>query len=329
MELQRLLFSPYHFILADNPLPETMKQEYYQSSEQVKECEEESSHVSTELTLSSCEFQNETKKFQTRKTSFSSCCTPREELTLSFEFQTETKKLQTTETSFATITTPTELTHSCEFQTMTKNLPFQASETSFYTTTPTEELVKFLSNNDDQYPEQEVSTALKLCDESWISKKRKIAEERHWGGSRKLIKLSNDPWKIKKKLTESDLGHLSRLLVRSSLVKNHVLPFLGADCAREVESKGIQVIVWDKDTKSKHQLVFKQWRTSKSYVFIGMWHQDFVIRRELKQGDEIGLYWDSNTSMFNFCVLQRARMKQLSETFSVSLGYKKRNYVCF
>jgi hypothetical protein len=263
MEQQRL-FSPHHFILADNPLPETMKvAEYYHNSEKEKECEEERSHVSTELTLSS-------------------------------EFQTQTNQLQTNKTS------------------------------SFSTSTPTDELVNVIFSS-----QKEVSTALKLCDESWISKKRQ--EERHWGVSKTLRLCDQDPWKIKKKVTESDLGHLSRLLVRASLVKKHVLPFLGSDCGREVESKGIQVRVWDNDTKSKHHLVFKHWRTSKSYVFIGMWNQDFVIRRELKQGDEIGLYWDSNNFMFHFSVLQRARVKQrtISDSFSVSLGYSKKNYVCF
>ena len=44
--------------------------------------------------------------------------------------------------------------------------------------------------------------------------------------------------------------------------------------------------------------------TSKSYVFNGKWHEDFVARRKLKVGDIIGLYWDPCLSKFNFCVLQ-------------------------
>ncbi|XP_028780559.1 B3 domain-containing protein At2g33720-like [Neltuma alba] len=121
------------------------------------------------------------------------------------------------------------------------------------------------------------------------------------------LKLYEDPWKIKKTLTESDLGILSRLLLAADMVKRHILPMLGGEGARAAESEeGTQVRVWDTDTKSMHQLLLKRWSSSKSYVLIGKWSQDFVRRRELKKGDEIGFYWDPYTSLFNFCVLKRA-----------------------
>ncbi|KAK4257286.1 hypothetical protein QN277_006894 [Acacia crassicarpa] len=127
------------------------------------------------------------------------------------------------------------------------------------------------------------------------------------GGVSTTLKLYEDPWKIKKTLTESDLGISSRLLLATDLVKSQILPMLGLDHARAADSdEGTTVRVWDLDSKSMHHLVLKRWPSSKSYVFIGKWNQDFVRRRELKKGDEIGFHWDPYNSLFNFCVLQRA-----------------------
>ncbi|KAG6718027.1 hypothetical protein I3842_04G130400 [Carya illinoinensis] len=114
-----------------------------------------------------------------------------------------------------------------------------------------------------------------------------------------------DPWKIKKTLTESDLGNMSRLLLKTTWVRHHVLPFLDTDIIREVESEGIRINVWDHDFQSAHELVLKKWKTSKSYVLINMWHKDFVNRRNLKKGDVVGLYWDPSDSMLHFSVLLR------------------------
>ncbi|XP_040987812.1 B3 domain-containing protein At2g33720-like [Juglans microcarpa x Juglans regia] len=115
-----------------------------------------------------------------------------------------------------------------------------------------------------------------------------------------------NPWKIKKTLTESDLGNLSRLLLKTTWVRDHVLPFLDSDIIRsEVESdQGMRVKVWDQDSQSAHELVLKKWKTCKSYVLINGWHKDFVNRRNLKKGDVIGLYWDPFDSIFHFSVLQ-------------------------
>ena len=132
-------------------------------------------------------------------------------------------------------------------------------------------------------------------------------EEEMNKGVSTTLKLYDDPWKIKKTLTDSDLGILSRLSLATDLVKKQILPMLGADHARAAETEeGTPVRVWDMDTKSMHQLVLKRWSSSKSYVLIGKWNQDFVRRRDLKKGDEIGFHWDPYNCVFNFCVLKRA-----------------------
>ncbi|CAK7338249.1 unnamed protein product [Dovyalis caffra] len=142
---------------------------------------------------------------------------------------------------------------------------------------------------------------------SWVD----LQEERDRGVSTQLSLYHHDPFKIKKKMKPSDLGSLCRLLVSSDLVERHILPFLNEDQIKQVEITnqefdGLKVWVWDMNTGSMHQLVFKRWSTSKSYIFNDGWTKYFVKRRNLVEGDEIGLYWDNNHSRFHFSVLSRA-----------------------
>ncbi|KAL4603820.1 hypothetical protein ACB092_10G151200 [Castanea dentata] len=164
---------------------------------------------------------------------------------------------------------------------------------------------------------EEVSTALTLFDESWFSSnnKRKTMQTDQYTtpptsishnsivASNTLEEISTSmmlsttvsPWTIIKKLTASDIGSLSRLLVQQSLTR----------------LQRSRVTVFDQDSNSDYELVFKKWPSSKSYVFNGKWHENFVARRELKVGDITGLYWDPCHSKFNFCVLQRAPHHQM------------------
>uniref|UniRef100_A0A2N9GQA8 TF-B3 domain-containing protein n=1 Tax=Fagus sylvatica TaxID=28930 RepID=A0A2N9GQA8_FAGSY len=204
----------------------------------------------------------------------------------------------------------TELTHSCESQTKTNKR--KACQIT---------LVASLATDDD---EEDVSTALTPYDESWFCSKKMKSTTSTSSTTNASCTVDSDnittttlgivsdsdenseyPWKIKKWMKGSDLGSLSRLLVQTNLVKNHILPFFGTDSLEEIESgKGTRVRVRDQDSQSEHELVFKKWTSSNSYVFIGKWYKDFVKRRELKVGDLIGLYWDSCNSRFNFCVIQ-------------------------
>ncbi|KAK7290015.1 hypothetical protein RIF29_04120 [Crotalaria pallida] len=127
----------------------------------------------------------------------------------------------------------------------------------------------------------------------------------YWSCSTSL-ELYDNPWKIKKALTTSDLGKLNRLLFGAELLENLMLPVLDADAQRDAESgMGTPIRVWDVDTMSMHLLILKRWASFKNYVLIGKWNHDFVRRRELKKGDEIGLQWDSYRHCFNFSVLKR------------------------
>ncbi|KAG5222786.1 B3 domain-containing protein [Salix suchowensis] len=124
-----------------------------------------------------------------------------------------------------------------------------------------------------------------------------MMEERSRGVSTEISLYPHDPFNIKKKMKPSDLGNLCRLLVAADLVEKHILPFLNEDQTKQVR---------DIDTGSMHQLVFKRWSTSKSYIFNDGWTKQFVRRRSLVEGDEIGLYGDSEQSILHFSVLCRA-----------------------
>ncbi|OAY23828.1 hypothetical protein MANES_18G110700v8 [Manihot esculenta] len=187
--------------------------------------------------------------------------------------------------------------------------------------------------------EEEVSTKLKLFDETWVadhdasatrkepdgvSKEsselktlaRDTANERIYSPEEeRKMRLKHpvwtklvlyDPWKIKKRLTGSDLGNHCRLLVTSALVKNHIFPFMGSEIIEKIRGEGAEFCFWDCDTNTELNLVLKYWHTSKSYIFNKGWPNNFVKRRNLVGGDLIGIYWDSTKKIFNFAVLERA-----------------------
>ncbi|KAK3430422.1 hypothetical protein EUGRSUZ_E02075 [Eucalyptus grandis] len=133
------------------------------------------------------------------------------------------------------------------------------------------------------------------------------AEEERCGDVSTEQVLRYDPYHIKKTLKKSDLGQLSRLLIPRAGVATYVLPCMDEERARRVKSnEGAEVVVWDEDTHSEHQLVFAYWASSGSYVLKGCWMKEFVQRRGLAEGDEIGIHWDPIASKFDFSLLHKA-----------------------
>ncbi|KAJ6383118.1 hypothetical protein OIU77_031529 [Salix suchowensis] len=104
-----------------------------------------------------------------------------------------------------------------------------------------------------------------------------MMEERSRGVSTEISLYPHDPFNIKKKMKPSDLGNLCRLLVAADLVEKHILPFLNEDQTK-------QVIIPNQERNGLK----------------------FVRRRSLVEGDEIGLYGDSEQSILHFSVLCRA-----------------------
>ncbi|TXG70971.1 hypothetical protein EZV62_005906 [Acer yangbiense] len=133
-------------------------------------------------------------------------------------------------------------------------------------------------------------------------------EEERRRGVTTWLQLFSDPWKIKKKLSMSDLSGLSRFLIPANLVDNHVKPFMvEAGIFDQVDtSDGLRVYVWDVETESEHKMVLKRWHSCGSFILIGGWCPEFVHRRSLKEGDEVGFLWEPYSSRFHFRVLSRA-----------------------
>jgi hypothetical protein len=127
---------------------------------------------------------------------------------------------------------------------------------------------------------------------------------RNWGFSTGLV-LYNDPWRIKKVLTQTDLGSNCNILIKRELANHLIVPVLGG---RQVcENRDVRVRVWDIDTNSFHSLVFTIRPSNNSHVFKDTWVKDFVIRRNLQIGDEIGILWDQYNQHFVFSVIRAYR----------------------
>ncbi|CAJ1975924.1 unnamed protein product [Sphenostylis stenocarpa] len=152
----------------------------------------------------------------------------------------------------------------------------------------------------------QISKDLSLTSPTSQSKNNESAamRKRKWG-KMKMEKEKEKEWKIKKVLTKSDVGRLSRLLFRADMVETLMLPVQGAHAQIEANSgTGTPVSVWDVDTMSMHKLILKRWPSFNNFVLNGGWSRDFVRRRKLNHGDEIGLLWDSYTHCFHFSLLK-------------------------
>ena len=142
------------------------------------------------------------------------------------------------------------------------------------------------------------------CDESEKQVAKNHKRKYQKPNKHKTCKV-DDGWEIKKVLHTSDIcSHKTRLLLNKDLAEKFVFPVL-LDGSAAALQEGVQVQVWDIDTKSPHSLVFKYWPSAKCYVFTTTWTKGFVNRRELKKGDQIGFRWDQNNQRFDFSVLKK------------------------
>ncbi|XP_019056791.1 PREDICTED: putative B3 domain-containing protein At1g78640 [Tarenaya hassleriana] len=178
-------------------------------------------------------------------------------------------------------------------------------------------------SSESDNPQVEPSTDLCLLDKTWTISPAVSSPARNlkpWPARNRVVEnaqevwteltLFLDPWKIKKHLVKSDVGNQCRLLLPTKTAMVHILPYLPAhESALLDQGQGIYVKVFDLDTELTHRLVLKRWIT-RSYVFIGNWHKEFVNSRNLREGDEIGLFWDQYTSRLIFRVLSRANALQ-------------------
>ncbi|KAM7491397.1 hypothetical protein LguiA_034318 [Lonicera macranthoides] len=108
-----------------------------------------------------------------------------------------------------------------------------------------------------------------------------------------------------KVLTQSDVDGSSRLLLEREWVEGEVLPGMTQTRAERCRSRdGVMFEFEDVNTNTKHPLVLKKW-ASNSFVLTTNWNRDFVNRRTLEEGDEIGLSWDAQYSKFYFSLRRK------------------------
>ncbi|KAL1205710.1 putative B3 domain-containing protein [Cardamine amara subsp. amara] len=117
--------------------------------------------------------------------------------------------------------------------------------------------------------------------------------------------LITGPWTMAKKLFASDVGTNSRLTLRKEDAENHINIHFSADALKNIHKAiGVEVKVYDHESKTEHSLMFLRHDSSQSYIFNGDWIRDFVKRRRLKEGDTIGLFWGAD-SRLHFSVRMR------------------------
>ncbi|XP_059635902.1 putative B3 domain-containing protein At1g78640 [Cornus florida] len=120
------------------------------------------------------------------------------------------------------------------------------------------------------------------------------------------LRLYEDPWKIKKILTKSDVNTSCRLLLSQESVHKHIIPLFSAKQATDCGTVGgTKLKVFDFDTRTEHELTLKRWKTE-SYLLTGGWIKEFKNRRNLEVGDEVGLFWNPYLSRLYFTLLKKA-----------------------
>ena len=95
----------------------------------------------------------------------------------------------------------------------------------------------------------------------------------------------DDPWKIKKTLTRTDLGdRWLRLLIPTDIARNLILPVLGVKTDDDaLTNKGFLVRIWDVNTESEHKLNFKFWKSSRGFHAKDFSERDLMHNSELME----------------------------------------------
>lgn len=158
-----------------------------------------------------------------------------------------------------------------------------------------------LRETDPSFPLETLYSAVEESDRSDVDSD---GEERR----RRKKKKESDSFPIAKRLENSDVGNLCRLMLKKQWVETLILPLWTNEENKSLvfSDKGFRAPIFDQDTGSLHALTFKMWVSSKCYIFNNNWSVDFVKRRGLQAGDTIGLRWDDLCGHFCFSVLDRA-----------------------
>ncbi|KAI5354053.1 hypothetical protein L3X38_006948 [Prunus dulcis] len=114
-------------------------------------------------------------------------------------------------------------------------------------------------------------------------------------------------WKIKKELTTLDVvNHFVYLDMKD--VEEHILRHWNKDKIIRVRTDSTKIMVKDVDTNTTHAIHFRiyDYKPEANATLEGEWGWDFVTRRGLGAGDQIGIYYEkTGESEFCFSVLKK------------------------
>lgn len=110
------------------------------------------------------------------------------------------------------------------------------------------------------------------------------------------------PWECRKVLTASDVGRLGGLV----LSREHVQRHWGLDWDGINHRRQVPITMRDVDTQSEYVVHLRRYSIGENFILHNNWVRDFVIRRDLKEGDTIGMFWNRSSSSICFSVLIRA-----------------------
>ncbi|KAL8542184.1 hypothetical protein ACS0TY_003157 [Phlomoides rotata] len=118
-----------------------------------------------------------------------------------------------------------------------------------------------------------------------------------------IILNPHSPWQIKKTLNHYEIAS-GKIIVSFNDTFNYILRYWNSCMADYLAISGykIGVIIWDvtnvkNPRKHKGKDIYLQITPSENYILTCM---RMMRERNLKADDEIGLYWDTTTSCFNF-----------------------------
>ncbi|VVA95771.1 unnamed protein product [Arabis nemorensis] len=158
---------------------------------------------------------------------------------------------------------------------------------------------------DDEFTKQQ---ARKMKEMRFLSKEQR-EEEKLYGVTTELT-LFTDPWIIKKEMKITDIR--IQLSLSKPIVESYILKYLSEDDQKNKFRQGsseVTVNVYDTDTHTTHKMLLRSGMNR--YCLKKSWRSDFVNRRGLKIGDEVGFFWDHSRSTLNFRVLSRAITDEL------------------
>lgn len=129
-------------------------------------------------------------------------------------------------------------------------------------------------------------------------------------------------WQMRKMITHSDVAARTHFIkLDNDDVKQYILAHWNDNKIKRATIDDIKMMVEDLDTKTEHEVNFRYYKPHDSYYLEGLWRKNFIDRRFLLAGDEIGLNYDPVSAKLLFRVLNRAKSSNSRAIWYSSFSY--------